>query len=168
PPLRAAESDRPPVVDWAATDEEYLGLLASCRRSIAEGDAYQLCLTTEARLRSHPDPVESYLALRRTSPTHHGGFLRIGEVSLLSASPERFLTVTADGVVETRPIKGTRPRGRTDAEDAALAAELLASDKERAENLMIVDLMRNDLGRVCEAGSVSVPELFAVESYAQV
>jgi anthranilate synthase component 1 len=155
-------------VDWASTDEEYLELLAACRRSIADGDAYQLCLTNEARLPVHPDPIETYLALRRASPTHHGGFLRIGEVSLLSASPERFLTVTADGIVETRPIKGTRPRGRTDAEDAALAAELLASEKERAENLMIVDLMRNDLGRVCEVGTVSVPTLFAVESYAQV
>src|SRR5690606_24083364 len=107
PPGRLA-----PLVEWACTDEGYLALLDSCRRSIADGDAYQLCLTTEARIRTRPDPVETYLALRRASPAHHGGFLRIGEVALLSASPERFLTVTADGVVETRPIKGTRPRGR--------------------------------------------------------
>ncbi|MEJ1231461.1 MAG: chorismate-binding protein [Galbitalea sp.] len=114
------------------------------------------------------DPVATYLALRESSPSHHGALLRIGEVSLLSSSPERFLSVTPDGVIESRPIKGTRPRGATAPADAVLAAELGASEKERAENLMIVDLMRNDLGRVSEIGTVEVPSLLRVESYAQV
>jgi anthranilate synthase component 1 len=105
--------------------------------------------------------------LRRSSPAHHGAYLRIGETTLLSASPETFLRVV-DGVVQTRPIKGTRPR-HTDAErDAALAAELAANDKEQAENLMIVDLMRNDLARICQLGTVTVTSLLQVESYAHV
>jgi len=94
--------------------------------------------------------------------------MRFEDVTLVSASPETFLSVSAGGEVITRPIKGTRPRGATPEQDGALSAELLESDKERAENLMIVDLMRNDLSRVCETGSVRVPELLVVESYATV
>jgi anthranilate synthase component 1 len=112
--------------------------------------------------------VKTYLALRQTSPSHHGSYFRAGDAALLSSSPELFLSVTAGGLVESRPIKGTRRRGVTPESDALLVAELLGSDKERAENLMIVDLMRNDIGRVSEVGSVSVPSLLAVESYAQV
>lgn len=143
-------------------------MIRECQIAIANGDAYQLCLTTEAAVDIRPDPLASYLALRRVSPSHHGGYLRVGEYALLSSSPETFLTVSAEGVIESRPIKGTRRRGTTPEEDSALRAELEASDKERAENLMIVDLMRNDIGRVSEVGSVSVPSLHAVESYAQV
>jgi para-aminobenzoate synthetase component 1 len=106
--------------------------------------------------------------VRASSPTHHGALIRIGGVSLLSASPERFLDIDPAGAVTTRPIKGTRPRSSEAAVDAELADELRASEKERAENLMIVDLMRNDLTRVCELGSVSVTELLEVESYAHV
>ncbi|MGJ8721874.1 MAG: anthranilate synthase component I family protein, partial [Salinibacterium amurskyense] len=102
------------------------------------------------------------------NPSHHGGFMQVGEISLLSSTPEQFLAIDSSGLIETKPIKGTRRRSADSAEDERLAAELLASDKERAENLMIVDLMRNDLGRVCEVGSVTVPKLFAVESYATV
>ena len=155
-------------VSWACTDAEYVARVASCQRSIADGDAYQLCLTMQAEIAATPDPVDTYLALRALSPTHHGGFVRIGDVSLLSASPEQFLTVTAAGEIESRPIKGTRRRGRTGTDDAALRKELVDSAKERAENLMIVDLMRNDIGRVSKVGSVSVPALLCVESYAQV
>lgn len=157
---------REPV--WAYTDREYLAMIEDCQQSIRAGDAYQLCLTTEATLEAHPDPVDTYLRLRELSPSHHGGFIRIGDVSLLSSSPEKFLTVTTDGVVESQPIKGTRRRGSTSEEDAALHSELLSSEKERAENLMIVDLVRNDLSRVCEVGSVTVASLLVVESYAQV
>jgi anthranilate synthase component 1 len=162
------ETTGSPRVSWAYTDPEYLAMVASCQRAIAAGDAYQLCLTTEARVDIRPDPVETWLALRELSPSHHGGFLRIAGISLLSSSPEQFLTVTPEGTIESKPIKGTRRRGSTPEEDAALRAELLASDKERAENLMIVDLVRNDLARVSEVGSVSVPSLLEVESYAQV
>jgi anthranilate/para-aminobenzoate synthase component I len=115
-----------------------------------------------------PDPVATYLALRASSPTHHGALLRAGAVSLLSASPEQFLAVSPDGVVSTSPIKGTRPRGATEAGDWVLREELVTSEKERAENLMIVDLMRNDIGRISKVGTVSVTSLMGVESYAQV
>ena len=164
---QTAESGAPEV-EWAYTDTDYLSMIEVCQRAIAAGDAYQLCLTTEARVDAHPDPIETYLALRELSPSHHGGFVRIGDVSLLSSSPEQFLTVTPDGRLESKPIKGTRRRGASAEEDAALRLELVGSDKERAENLMIVDLMRNDLGRVSEVGSVGVVDLLDVESYAQV
>ena len=162
----------PPVpataIRWRDTDEEYLAKIAACQLAIVEGEAYQLCLTTEIAVDVRPDPLATWLELRRASPSHHGGFLRIGDVSLLSSSPEQFLSLDSAGVLESRPIKGTRPRGSTPADDNRLRSELAASEKERAENLMIVDLMRNDLGRVCEVGSVSVPSLLQVETYAQV
>jgi para-aminobenzoate synthetase component I len=161
-------SPEPPAVRWAYNDSDYLAMIESCQASIQRGDAYQLCLTNEASVDVHPDPLTAYRALRASSPTRHAAFIRIGETALLSATPELFLTVTPQGEVQTRPIKGTRPRGATDAEDAALRLELADDDKERAENLMIVDLMRNDLSRICAVGSVSVPSLLAVETFAQV
>ena len=156
-----------PVV-WHESDEQYLQNVAACQAAIRDGEAYQLCLTTEAEVAGEFDPSAVYLRLRASSPTHHGGLIRIGGVSLLSASPERFLEIDTEGLISTRPMKGTRPRGLTAELDAASAAELRASDKERAENLMIVDLMRNDLARVCALGSVGVTELLEVESYAHV
>lgn len=157
-----------PAVRWAYSDSEYLGMIRSCQDAIRRGDAYQLCLTNEASVDVRPDPLTVYRALRAASPTQHAAFIRIGDTTLLSATPELFLTVTPQGAVQTRPIKGTRPRGATDAEDAALRRELADDDKERAENLMIVDLMRNDLSRICAVGSVRVPSLLAVETFAQV
>jgi para-aminobenzoate synthetase component 1 len=161
-------SEGPHRATWRDTDDEYLAKIRACQAAIATGDAYLLCLTTEVRVDAAPDPVATYLALRASSPSHHGALLRVGELALLSASPEQFLSVSPAGDIESRPIKGTRPRGGTADEDAALAAELATSEKERAENLMIVDLMRNDIGRVSRIGSVDVPSLLAVESYAQV
>jgi len=153
---------------WAYSDAEYLDMIRACQAAIVEGDAYQLCLTTEVSVDTSPDPVATYLALRESSPTHHGALLRAGAVSLLSASPEQFLAVSPDGIVQTSPIKGTRPRGTTEARDWKLRDELQSSDKERAENVMIVDLMRNDIARVSKPGTVGVTSLLAVESYAQV
>jgi para-aminobenzoate synthetase component 1 len=110
-----------------------------------------------------------YLALRRANPAPFAAYLNYGEeLTLLSASPERFLSLGAEGEIETRPIKGTRPRHADPARDAALADELVHSIKDRAENLMIVDLLRNDIGRVAEIGSIKVPELCRVESFARV
>ncbi|MDW4572732.1 anthranilate synthase component I family protein [Microbacterium sp. M3] len=148
--------------------DQYAALIEECRAAIREGDAYQLCLTTRFEVETSVDPVAAYARLRTATPAHHGGFLRSGEVALLSASPERFLQVarTADEpVVRTSPIKGTRPRGADPAADAALADDLRSSEKERAENVMIVDLMRNDLSRVCVPGTVGVDALLEVESY---
>ncbi|MGV8876151.1 MAG: anthranilate synthase component I family protein [Rhodoglobus sp.] len=161
-------ADRTPVATWRDSDERYLELIARCQHSIMEGDAYQLCLTTSVRIEPAPDALTTYLRLRLANPSHHGGFIQVGTTTLLSSSPEQFLAISASRQVVTKPIKGTRRRDADPKTDDRLRKELLASDKERAENLMIVDLMRNDLGRVCELGSVTVPSLFAVESYATV
>jgi len=167
-PKRAAQLPPGGTVTWAYSDNEYLGMIAACQRAIVAGDAYQLCLTTEAATSVRPDPLAAYLELRESSPTHHGALLRVGPVSVLSASPEQFLTVSPSGIVTSSPIKGTRRRGESAQADAALREELESSDKERAENLMIVDLMRNDIARVSEIGTVEVTSLLSVESYAHV
>ena len=146
------------------TPAEYAALIERCRDAIRDGDAYQLCLTTRFTVTGDVDPLDSYLSLRAATPAHHGGIIQVGDRALLSASPEQFLQVDA-GVVRTRPIKGTRPRAADPVVDAALAAELLDSAKERAENVMIVDLMRNDLQRVCLPGTVAAERLLEVESY---
>ncbi|HWM33464.1 MAG TPA: anthranilate synthase component I family protein [Pseudolysinimonas sp.] len=155
---------------WRDTDAGYIAKILACQEAIRDGEAYQLCLTTEVEVAGEFDPVEVYARLRAQSPSHHGALLRIGGISLLSSSPERFLEVEPGerAIVRTHPIKGTRPRDPDTASDARLRDELLASDKERAENVMIVDLMRNDLQRVSDPGSVTVPSLLAVESYPQV
>jgi para-aminobenzoate synthetase component I len=155
PPARARGRHAP---------ERYAALIEECRERIRAGDAYQLCLTTRFDIVPAPDPVETYRRLRRGSASPTGAFVRAGEIAVASASPERFLGV-ADGVVRTSPIKGTRRRGRTPEEDRALAAELEADPKERAENVMIVDLMRNDLARICAPGTVTVERLLEVETY---
>ena len=167
-PRSVVEPVETPAVTWAYSDEQYLDMIAACQAAIREGDAYQLCLTTEARVDARPDPYAAYLALRASSPTHHGALLVAGDIAVLSATPEQFLTVSADGAIESKPIKGTRPRGLTGLADEELRFELESSEKERAENLMIVDLMRNDIGRVAAVGSVTVTSLLAVESYAHV
>ncbi|MEU0159798.1 aminodeoxychorismate synthase component I [Streptomyces sp. NPDC006261] len=144
----------------------YLDLVASCQDRIREGESYEICLTNMAEARVDLDPWQSYRRLRRSSPAPFAALLRFDGLSVLSSSPERFLRVGADGVAESRPIKGTRPRGATPARDAALARELGTDEKERAENLMIVDLVRNDLGRCAETGSVVARDILRVETYA--
>ena len=135
---------------------------------IRAGDCYQVNLTQRFRASCQGNPWSAYQALRSACPTPFSGYLVLRDGSwLLSFSPERFIRVSQDQV-ETRPIKGTRPRAANPEEDAGNAAELLASPKDRSENLMIVDLLRNDLGRSCRIGSVRVPELFALESYPNV
>lgn len=146
----------------------YLELIDECLAEIRDGESYEICLTNTVSVRAPAHPLAAYRELRRVSPVPYGALLDFDGVAVLSASPERFLAVGADGTAEARPIKGTRARGRTTEEDAALRRDLLASEKDRAENLMIVDLLRNDLNAVCEIGSVRVPELFAVETYATV
>ncbi|MDQ1128662.1 anthranilate synthase component I family protein [Microbacterium sp. SORGH_AS_0888] len=143
---------------------EYAARIERCRAAIGRGDAYQLCLTTRFEVDGEFEPDTVHAALRSSSPSHHGAYIRSAGHALIGASPEVFLEVR-DGIVRTAPIKGTRPRGESPEEDVALAHELHASPKERAENVMIVDLMRNDLATVCETGTVSVERLLEVESY---
>jgi para-aminobenzoate synthetase len=148
--------------------EAYLANIAACKQMIFEGESYEICLTTELRSDATVDPVAAYRALRARNPAPHAALLRLGDVSVLSSSPERFLRVDRERIAESKPIKGTAPRGLYPLEDAYRAEALSADEKSRAENLMIADLVRNDLGRVCAPGSVEVPKLMAVESYATV
>jgi len=143
----------------------YLDRIAACQREIHAGETYEVCLTNQLTAHGKLDPWPGYRRLRRANPEPFCAFLRFGDVSVLSASPERFLKVTADGVAESRPIKGTRPRGATTAQDAALRGDLATSAKDRAENLMIVDLVRNDLGSVAVIDGVRVEKLFDVETH---
>lgn len=134
---------------------------------IHAGDCYQINLAQRFTARFRGDPWHAYRRLREATPTPFGGYLGWGDQAILSLSPERFIRVV-DGQVDTRPIKGTRPRGRTTDEDERLSESLRRSPKDRAENVMIVDLLRNDLGRVCRTGSVRVSQLCGLESYANV
>lgn len=134
---------------------------------IAAGDCYQVNLAQRFSADYQGDPWTAYQAMRRASPTPFAAFLDFDDLKVLSHSPERLLR-SDHGNVEARPIKGTRPRSKNIDEDAIAAAELLASEKDRAENLMIVDLLRNDLGRNCKPGSIKVPVLFSLESYSNV
>lgn len=137
------------------------------KRYIRSGDCYQVNLAQRFSVNVSGDPWNAYLALRRLNPAPYGGFFNIPEGALLCTSPERFIKVEQRRV-ETRPIKGTRRRVVDPNEDQALRGELLASEKDRAENLMIVDLLRNDLGKSCSYGSISTPSLFSLESFASV
>jgi para-aminobenzoate synthetase len=136
------------------------------------GDSYEVNLTYRVARDSAAGPAATYLRLRELNPAPYAGFLQHDVAGarawLLSSSPERYALVTADRTIETKPIKGTTPRGTTAAEDDELRVRLAQDPRYRAENLMIVDLLRNDLAQVCEVGSVEVPELMAVESYASV
>ena len=146
----------------------YLANIAACRREIFEGETYEVCLTTELRSEGRLDPLPAYRALRARNPAPFAALLRLGELSVLSTSPERFLRIDRNRVVESRPMKGTAARVAEPFEDACRAAELRRDRKTRAENLMIADLVRNDLGRVSALGTVSVPGLMIVEPYATV
>lgn len=146
---------------------QYQQAFERVQQYIHAGDCYQINLSQRFRATCHGDPLSAYQRLRKACPVPFAAYLESAGHSLLCLSPERFLSVTA-GVVETRPIKGTRARGVTADEDRRLALELQQCLKDRAENLMIVDLLRNDLSRSCQAGSVKVPELFKLESYPNV
>lgn len=153
-----------------AGEGPYRAAVADVVARIAAGELFQANIARgwTGRLKAEADPLDVFLRLVRDSPAPYAAFWRVGERALVSNSPELFLTLDADGRIETRPIKGTRPRHADPAADRAEVAALLASAKDRAENLMIVDLMRNDLSRVCVPASVRVERLFHPESYANV
>ena len=167
-PAQAASARASAAALWRHHPADYAALIETCLAAIRDGDAYQLCLTNEISVAGRWHPVDTYGVLRAGSPSHHGGLLRFDDVALLSASPEQFLHVSRDRRIRTKPIKGTRARSNEPGEDDRLKLELANSDKERAENLMIVDLMRNDLGRIAKLGTVEVRALLAVESYPHV
>ncbi|MBA7644504.1 Aminodeoxychorismate synthase component 1 [subsurface metagenome] len=146
------------------TKQEYLQAVRKAKNYIREGDIFQVNLSQRFHSRLFVSPYRLYQSLREINPAPFAAYLNFNEIKILSSSPERFLRVRGRKI-QTRPIKGTRPRGRNEEEDKKLGKELLASEKDRAELLMIVDLERNDLGRVCQYGSVKVEELVKLEVY---
>lgn len=149
------------------TPDSYASAYAAVQNYLQAGDCYQINLAQRFSAAASGDALGAYLTLRSLSPAPYSAFLNLPQAQILCASPERFLRVQ-NGKVETRPIKGTRPRSSDMQQDNRLAAELRNHPKDRAENLMIVDLLRNDLGKSCVPGSVRVPKLFEVESFANV
>lgn len=172
-PLTApARSPATPEITAALDRAAYLERIARAKAHILAGDAFEICLTNElSTALAREDAWPLFEELRRSNASPFAAMLDLPEGAIVSSSPERFLRLTVEGdrrIAESRPIKGTRPRGASAREDQELAEDLAASIKDRAENAMIVDLVRNDLGRVCRFGTVTVPELFAVERYATV
>lgn len=173
PEVPAADPNRGCAARWRKPEHDYLASIEACRAAICDGDAYVLCLTDTAEATTDADPLELFTRLRQFGPAARGAVIVTEDRALVSMSPERFLSVhsehSADAyTVATHPIKGTRRRGETPSEDHALAAGLAADPKERAENLMIVDLMRNDLSRVCDFGTVGVEGFLRVETHPHV
>ena len=159
---------------WQNTNESYSKNITQIKRWIKKGDIFQANLTTSCStsLQNKICPIQLYNKLRNSCPAPFSGAI-IGagaahEEAIFSASPERFLKVLPNGDIETRPIKGTRPRQKDPMKDADMAIDLITSTKDRAENIMIVDILRNDLGRVCKPGSIHVPQLVGLESYPHV
>ena len=164
----ARPSVAPPLLIAANfTHEGYLTAVRRAKEYIAAGDIYEVCLSQRLSAPLATTPLDLYARLTTSNPAPFAAYLETPDAAIVSCSPERFLQVRGRDV-ETRPMKGTRPRGATPEEDARLADDLVNSIKDRAENVMIVDLERNDLGRVCEYGSIHVPELFVLEPYATV
>jgi para-aminobenzoate synthetase len=152
----------------APVPEGYAAAFAAVQEHLHAGNSYEVNLTHRATVRSDLDPVTAYLRLRALNPAPYAGFLQHQGRWLLSSSPERYATIDGNRSIETRPIKGTTPRGTTPDQDERLKRHLADDPKFRAENLMIVDLLRNDLGMVCQPGTVEVPVLMGVESYPSV
>ena len=158
------------TVPWMMRHDRdaYLEHIGRSLREIADGESYEVCLCNEWTRTYKKDPLATYKVLRTINPAPYSAFLRFDTLSVLSCSPERMVHISKEGLVSCKPIKGTIARGQTLSEDAALKEQLRTSEKDRAENLMIVDLIRNDLNRVCRTGTVAVPHLCEIESFATV
>jgi anthranilate synthase component I len=146
---------------------EYLQKVDQAKAYICEGDIYQANISQKFEIPFDKDPLALYQKLRKVNPSPFSGFLKFNDLSLVSSSPERLIKISGDKI-ESRPIAGTRPRSSIAEQDEALTAELLLNDKERAEHLMLVDLERNDIGRLCKAGSVKVTDFMLLEKYSHV
>ena len=169
PALRTGQGLPIPAFSCADTEAGYKHKIRRAQQEIYEGNTYEVCLTTE--LTAHVeqfDPFEAYCRMRRSSPAPFAHYLRFADLQIASMSPERFLALSKDGQLRAEPIKGTRPRGANEESDLALKHDLATHPKDRAENIMIVDLLRNDLSHHAVPGSVKVARLCAVESYATV
>jgi para-aminobenzoate synthetase component 1 len=149
-------------------ESQYMAAVQNAKDHIFAGDIFEVCMTHRFDCDFEGDPFDLYKDLRRINPAPFASFLNLPCVKVVSSSPERFVRVDRQGWCASRPIKGTRPRGKTPRQDKQLHRELMASIKDRAENMMIVDLVRNDFGRVCEVGTVQVSELMIIEKYATV
>jgi para-aminobenzoate synthetase component 1 len=158
----------PTAVHAALDAARYAAVVQSAQEHILAGDVFQVCVTQRLAADYHRAGWSLYVCLRAVNPAPFACYLQFPWLRLLSSSPERFLRVNVRGQAESRPIKGTRPRGTNEAADAALRLELAHSSKDRAENIMIVDLVRNDFGRVCAVDSIDVPELLCVEDHPSV
>lgn len=168
PPAAPPEPQDPPehvVFRSGRGRERYLADIAASQAELAAGESYEVCLTDQFSTDACPDPFALYRHLRRSNPAPFAAFLKFGDRAIVSSSPERFLSVDRDRRVEARPIKGTISRHDDPVVDAARRDELKGDEKTMAEHLMIVDLLRNDVGRVCDIDSVSVPELMVIEPY---
>jgi para-aminobenzoate synthetase len=160
-----SRESKPVAFTLSRSHERYLHDISRVKQFLTDGESYEVCLTNKVWVDIAPLPLPLYRSLRRVNPAPFSAFLRFGETAVLSSSPERFLSVGRDHWVEAKPIKGTSPRGATPAEDARISEDLRTDEKSRAENLMITDLLRNDLGVVCEIGTVHVPHLMHIETY---
>jgi para-aminobenzoate synthetase len=168
PPPQRIPTEQPIELRLRHGKAAYVDAIRMALQEIDAGESYEICLTNQITADVAVDGLSLHRILRHINPAPFAAFLRFDGLEIISASPERFMRVDEHGGVEAKPIKGTAPRGATAEQDARNAADLQNSEKDRAENLMIVDLLRNDIGAVCQIGSVAVPKLMAVESYATV